>query len=123
MEWFGGIGIDRYKARHEAAWALKDSTGMTNPATSPPWFQPEEGSRGSFDYEGTDTTIGAFAGLKYRINDYLGCELAVRNFGMKSWDFTPGAYFPAGSPERSWGKLEVGAARGWSMEIALSLKL
>jgi len=115
MEWFAGLGIDRYKVRHEAAWALRNSTGMTNPATQPPYYV---GGFGSFDYEGADVVIGAFAGLRYRFRKELACEFTMRNLGMKSWDFTPGAY--SGKEE---GALNVGTARGWSFEFALSMKL
>jgi len=115
IEWFAGLGIDRYKVRHEAAWAFRNSTGMTNPATQPPYYM---GGYGSFDYEGADVTIGAFAGLRYRIRKELACEFTMRNLGMKSWDFTPGAY--SGKAE---GTLNVGNARGWSFEFGLSLKL
>jgi hypothetical protein len=115
IEWFAGLGIDRHKVRHEAAWALRNSTGMTNPANQPPYYV---GGFGSFDYEGTDVVIGAFAGLRYQIRKELACEFTVRNLGMKSWDFTPGAY--SGKEE---GTLKVGNTRGWSFEFGLSLKL
>jgi hypothetical protein len=115
MEWFAGLGIDRHKVRHEAAWTLRNSTSMTNPINQPPVYV---GGQGSFDYEGADVAIGAFAGLRYRIRKELGCEFTVRNLGMKSWDFTPGAY--SGKDE---GILNVGTARGWSFEFALSMKL
>ena len=115
MEWFGGIGIDRHRVRHEAAWNFRNSTGVTNIDTRPPLYP---NGAGSFDNEDTALVIGAFAGLKYQIYESLGCELALRNFGMRTWDFTPGIL------SQTADKLpEAGTTRGWSLEIALSLKL
>jgi len=130
MEWFGGLGIDRYKVTSEFQWTLRDQSAA-NLSPFNPDGTPNNGYRGnvnnlplyiggggSFNEQAAELNVGIFAGVKYRINSDLAFEVALRNFGMKHWDFTPGAYF--GTAE---GKLESGSNRGTSIEFALSLKL
>jgi hypothetical protein len=118
FEWFGGIGIDRHRVRHEAAWNFRNSTNIPIDSNTMPPLYPN--GAGSFDNEDSAVVIGAFAGLKYRIHENLGCELTLRNFGMRTWDFTPGILSALGTPDKP---PEAGTTRGWSLEIALSLKL
>jgi hypothetical protein len=127
MDWFAGIGIDRHNVSSEVKYSLRDTTnvvppppGSTNwPAitpTSPPWMPGD--AFGGFTENGTGLNFSLFGGIKYRINDDMGTELTLRNFGMKHWDYTPGGYTGSDS-----GKLDEGSARGWSLEIALAIKL
>jgi len=128
MEWFAGLGIDRYKAFSEFEWTLRDQSSDQFKApyrggTLPPLYVA---GGGSFHEEAAAINVGIFAGIKYRINSDLAFEVALRNFGMKHWDFTPGAYLnfaPGDYVGRNAGKLEAGSNRGTSIEFALSLKL
>jgi hypothetical protein len=129
MEWFAGLGIDRHKASSEFKWTLRDSSSypLNTGTPTPPLY--ENGGSGAFTENGSDFTIGAFAGLKYRINNDFDFEIGLRNFGMKHWDFTPGTYlkFPD-APKGTYvgasaGKLEVGSTRGWALEFAIAVKL
>jgi hypothetical protein len=120
MEWFGGLGIDRYKVTSEFKWTLRDQSqdpyrAPYSGGVLPPLYT---GGGGSFHEEGADVNIGIFAGINYRINSDLGFGVTLRNFGMKHYDFTPGAY--SGSET---GRLETGSSRGTAIEFALSLKL
>jgi hypothetical protein len=108
FEWFAGISIDSYKVISEFKWTLKDGGAG----------QPYESGSGTFVNEGSQIVPGVFAGLKYRIGDEMGAEVSVRNFGMKHFDFTPGAYIGSAT-----GKMETGTSRGWALEFALSVKL
>jgi hypothetical protein len=110
FEWFAGINIDSYKVRSEFKYTLKNSGVSGNPLY--------EGGGGTFMEEGSQIAPGAFVGLKYRIGDEIGAEMSLRNFGMKHFDFTPGAYI--GSSD---GKMETGVSRGWALEFAISVKL
>ena len=150
MEWYAGLGIDRHKASSEFKWTLRDSSNYPLNTTTPvPPFLNNQGyigntggynygaqganfgASGAFTENGADVTIGVFGGLKYHINDEFAFEVSLRNFGMKHWDFTPGAYlkFPARvNPYepyvgREAGNLEVGSARGWALEFAIAVKL
>jgi len=130
MEWFGGLGIDRYKVTSEFQWTLRDQSaanlspfqsdgtpnnGYRGNVTNLPLYI---GGGGSFHEEAAELNVGIFAGVKYRINSDLALEVALRNFGMKHYGFTPGAYFGTAD-----GKLETGSSRGTSIEFALRLKL
>jgi hypothetical protein len=122
-EWFAGLSIDRYKVFSEFKWTLRDSTGYTfgNLTSRPPLYYPDpdprKGGSGTFHEEGADIGIGVFAGVRFHINEDLGFEVGLRNFGMKHWDFTPGPY--SGSTE---GKLSSGSTRGTSLEFAITVK-
>ncbi|MDR2560710.1 MAG: hypothetical protein LBC63_02930 [Holophagales bacterium] len=129
MEWFGGLGIDRYKVFSEFQWTLRDQSSDQFKApyrggTRPPLYTVGDGEfkaragGGTFDKEEASINVGIFAGIKYQINSDLAFEVALRNFGMKHWDFTAGAY--TGTVD---GKLETGSSRGTSIEFALCLKL
>jgi len=120
MEWFGGLGIDRYKVFSEFEWTLRDQSAAPYLApyrgsTLPPLYI---GGGGTFHEEESALNIGIFAGARYRINSDLAFEVALRNFGMKHYDFTPGAYFNSET-----GRMEPGSSRGTSIEFALCLKL
>jgi len=120
MEWFGGLGIDRYKVFSEFQWTLRDQSAAPYLApyrgsTEPPLYI---GGGGTFHEEAAELNVGIFAGVKYRINSDLAFEVALRNFGMKHYGFTPGAYFGSET-----GKMETGSSRGTSIEFALCLKL
>jgi hypothetical protein len=115
-EWFAGLSIDRYKVYSEFMWTLRDSTGLMGNMTTRPPLYPGGGGE-PFHEEGADVGIGVFAGVKFHINEDLGFEVGLRNFGMKHWDFTPGAY--SGSEE---GKLSTGSTRGTSIEFAITVK-
>jgi hypothetical protein len=130
MEWFGGIGIDRYKVTSEFEWTLFD---QSSDAFKPPYrggvanlpLYPAGG--GTFHEVGGDISVGVFAGARCRINSDLAFEVALRNFGMKHYSFTPGAYLgfaPGDYVGRDAGKLDTGgSSRGTSIEFALCLKL
>jgi len=146
MEWFAGLGIDRHKASSEFKWTLRDSSAYPLNTTTPvppfannqgyigssyPGGSANFGAAGAFTENGSNVSIGVFAGLKCRITDDFNFELGLRNFSMKHWDFTPGAYlkFPARTDPyepyvgREAGKLEEGSTRGWALEFAIAVKL
>jgi len=108
FEWFAGVSIDAYKVFSEFKYTLKNGGGAV----------PYEGGSGTFVNDGSQISPGAFAGLKYRVSDELGAEMSFRNFGMKHFEYTPGAYIGSAT-----GKMETGTSRGWALEFALSVKL
>jgi hypothetical protein len=125
IDWYAGLSIDRHKVSSEFEWSLRDSSAYPphNPDPMPPLHNA---GSGRFTENGSDVTIGVFAGLRFRVTDEIDFEMSLRNFGMKHWDFTPGAYlgFPPGVYVGSEaGKLEVGGVRGWALEFALAVKL
>jgi len=132
FEWFAGLGFDRFKVRSHAEWIFD-----YNLATS---HTPVAGQYdgGTVVEEGAALVPGVFAGLKYRVSKDFGLELSVRNFGMRTFTFTPGAYSNPykgqTSLPTSWQvdfnqvgrnglKTESGTTRGWSLEFALAAKL
>jgi len=125
LEWFAGLGIDRHKVSSEFKWTLRNSSAYppNNASPTPPLHNA---GAGAFTENGSNVSIGVFAGLKYSITDDFNFELGLRNFGMKHWDFTPGAYlgYPPGTyVGRDAGKLEEGSTRGWALEFAIAVKL
>jgi len=121
MEWFAGVGIDRYKVRSDFRWTLKDQTTKPSATLQQIWNNNPDyylGGYGSNNFEDTAISPSVFAGLKYRISNDFGFELAFRNFGMKTHTWTPGAFFG-----RDEGKMESGTTRGTSIEFAFTARL
>jgi hypothetical protein len=120
LEWFAGLGIDRFKVRSEVRYTFNF---MPIPAANPVWG----------DYDGdvflkeeSQIVPGIFAGLKYRLNKDVGFELSLRNFGMWHMDYTPATYKYKGIPpeaERGTGTTSTGTTRGTALEFAITLNL
>jgi len=132
FEWFAGLGFDRYKVRSQAEWIFDYNLATTHT----PLAGQYDG--GTVAEESTALSPGFFGGLKYRINRDFGIELSVRNFGMRTFTFTPGGYsngYKGQTPLPStWQveyekvgmkglKTETGTTRGWALEFALAAKL
>jgi hypothetical protein len=121
MEWFVGVGIDRYKVRSDFRWTLRDQTGLPNNTINdiwnnrPPYYS---GGYGSNHFEDTAISPSVFAGIKYRISNDFGFEVAFRNFGMRTHTWTPGAFLG-----REEGVMESGTTRGTSIEFAFTARL
>jgi hypothetical protein len=121
LEWFAGLRFDRYKVYSEYKFNLYDET--IRPAGS---FAPQYlygggtggNGVGSGHYEESALSPGAFAGLKYTLDDTISFELATRYFGMKHWDITSGAYYNETAP-----RIKAGTTSGLSIEFAIVCKL
>ena len=121
IEWFAGVGIDRYKVRSDFRWTLKDQTTKPSTTLQQIWNNNPDfylGGYGSNNFEDSALSPNVFAGLKYRINSDFGFELAFRNFGMSTHTWTPGAFLG-----RDGGQMESGTTRGTSIEFAFTARL
>jgi len=121
MEWFAGISIDRYKVRSDFRWTLRDQTGLPSATINDIWNRTPPyylGGYGANNFEDTDISPGVFVGLKYRISNDFSFETALRNFGMSTHTWTPGALL-----RKEAGQMEKGTARGTSVEFAFTVKL
>jgi hypothetical protein len=157
-EWFVGLRLDRFKVYSEFKWTLRDQDAKQNngqrypyipnwpdpyphPGTGNPPMPPAyDGGNGAFHEEASNLTPGAFAGIKYTLNDTIAFELGARFFGMKHWDYTNGAYYgeaegPYGNYLKGYdtdkrpiyggygGRMNVGSTFGYGIEFALVCKL
>jgi hypothetical protein len=117
LEWFAGIGIDRFKARSEVRYILNfGRPNAGNPA-------PGEYDGGNFVKEESSLTPGFFAGLRYKLPSDIGFEFSLRNFGMWHYDWTPAAYYNKDISELGLGRESTGTSRGWAIEFAITAKL
>ena len=110
MEWFAGISLDMHSVRTEVEFGIYDTD----------WDGPYGDS---FVEQGSALTPGFFGGLRKKLGDGTACELTLRNFGMKHFEYTPGVYLDNFGPGKGAGKLETGTSRGWSIEFAFSVKI
>jgi hypothetical protein len=118
LEWFAGLGIDRFKVRSEVRYTFNF---MPNPTENPVW--------GNYDgnvflKEESQISPGVFAGLKYKLNKDIGFELSLRNFGMWHMDYVPATYKYNGIPleaERKTGTTTTGTTRGFALEFAIAM--
>jgi hypothetical protein len=117
LEWFAGIGIDRFKVRSEVRYILN----FGNPNNGNPAAGQYDG--GQFVKEESKLVPGVFAGLKYTLPSEIGFELSLRNFGMWHQDFKPAAYYTQETSELGTGKESTGTSRGWALELAITAKL
>jgi len=129
MEWYAGLRLDNYSVHSEFRWWLRNQSNQAEilpwPAT-PPALQPPnyENGQGAFREEGSAFAPGAFAGLRYSINESFALEVDLRYFGNKHWDFTPGAYIKTDAGGHSAvGRLETGTSYGPAIGFALVCKL
>jgi hypothetical protein len=126
MEWFAGLGIDRFRVRSEVKYTFKFSSAAGDPA-----FGQYDG--GAFVEEGAQMAPGVFVGLKYKHKEGIGFEVSLRNFGMWHYEYTPPAYIIGdyvSNPDlrglfgqREFGRESTGTTRGTSIEFAITLKL
>jgi len=116
VEWFAGIGLDRFKVRSEVKYTLN-----LTPNSNSPIFPNFDG--GTFVQEGTSLVPGFFAGLRHQFSKDIGFELSVRNFGMYHYEFTPAAYYTTDSSQFGTGKSSTGTSRGFALEFAITAKL
>jgi hypothetical protein len=136
-EWFIGLRIDRYRVFSEYKWTLRDMSNMDEiiwgvtppttpippiygeilPSTSPARFE-HNGGHNAGHQEGANLTPGLFAGIKHKLNETIAFEFGARYFGMKHWEFTPGAYFNEGG-----FRMKTGSTFGYGLEFALVCKL
>jgi len=148
MEWFAGLRFDRFNVYSEFKWQLRNQDGVTPPVPgttntggTPPFYQAEvnpsnpstylsggKGSTGGFHEEGAALVPGAFAGIKYTLNEVISLEFAARYFGRKHWDFTPITYFYKEGDfkpdeKTKGGTLTTGTTSGYGLELALIWKL
>jgi len=124
LEWFAGIGIDMFKVASEVAWSFNYTPATANPAIGDPNNPNIEGNR--FVEWGTTFSPGVFGGIKHQLTKDVGFEMSLRNFGMRSVEYTPGPYLQGRGKDR-WqkesGKSSTGTSRGWALEFALTVKL
>jgi hypothetical protein len=125
MEWFAGLGIDRFRVRSEVKYTLI----FTNTTT------PQSGTYDgdAFVEEGAQVVPGFLAGLRYKLKDSIGFELSLRNFGMWHYEYTPPAYVIGdyvNNPDlrglfgrRDAGRESTSTTRGTSIEFAITMKL
>jgi hypothetical protein len=116
IEWFGGLSLDMHSVRTEIEFTLFHPSA---PGSWPAGTADGAKYQGdSFVEQGTAMSPGLFGGLRLRLSEGTALELALRNFGMRHHDFTPGIYFGSAA-----GKMESGTSRGWSLEFALAMKI
>ncbi|MDR2561625.1 MAG: hypothetical protein LBC63_07635 [Holophagales bacterium] len=118
LEWFAGLGIDRFKVRSEVSYTFNF---QPNPSTGP---TPGDYDGAAFLREESQISPGVFAGLKCRLNKDVGFELTLRNFGMWHMDYVPYSYDYKGMPpEDKLGKgtTTTGITRGTALEFAITL--
>jgi hypothetical protein len=123
LEWFAGLGIDMFKVASEVAWSFNYTPDTANPAIGDTNNPNIEGNR--FVEWGTTFSPGVFGGVKYQLTKDVGFEMSVRNFGMRTFEYTPGPYFGRGQDKwkKESGKSSTGTSRGWALEFALTVKL
>ncbi|MDR2561383.1 MAG: hypothetical protein LBC63_06415 [Holophagales bacterium] len=121
-EWYAGIRLDRYKVYSEFRWQFYNQsdfpeiTPSVNPSGTPPRYTV--GGNGAFHEEGASLAPGAFAGIRYSLNDSFALEVGTRYFGTKHWDMTPGVYYG----EEKY-RISTGTSYGLGIEFALVCKL
>ena len=127
MDWYAGLRLDNYKVLSEFRWRLGDQTGMREipPASggvpTPPWYA---GGFGAFHEEATGLTPGAFAGVRFTINDGFAFDLGTRYFGTKHWEMTPGSYFKTETDGHDTKyRISESTSYGYSIEFAIVIKL
>ena len=117
LEWFAGVGIDRFKVRSEVRYILNfGRPDAGNPAAG-------EYDGGQFVKEESAFAPGFFAGLRYKLPSEIGFELSLRNFGMWHYEWTPAAYYNQNISELGLGRESTGTSRGWAIEFAITAKL
>jgi len=126
LEWFAGLGIDRFKVRSEVKYTFNFRAGQSSGTYNSSLGNPEWGDYdgGLFIREESKIVPGVFAGLKCRLNKDVGFELALRNFGMFHLDYVPATYKYNGIPpenERGTGTSSTGTTRGTALEFAITL--
>jgi hypothetical protein len=118
LEWFAGLGIDRFKVRSEVRYTFS-FTNSQNPGL--------DNSDGNvFLREESQLVPGFFAGLKYKLNQDIGFELSLRNFGMWHMDYVPASYntkAPLPRADYGTGTTSTGTSRGFALEFAITLHL
>jgi len=140
MEWFAGLRFDRYNVYSEFKWQLRNQDGLdpilpppaSSPGTNqiPPFYHTVNGvgngSFGGFHEEGASIVPGAFAGIKYTLNNTISFELGARYFGRKHWEFTPITYYNetfVPNTKTKGGTLTTGTTAGYGLEAGLVWKL
>jgi len=121
MEWFAGIGIDRFKVRSEVRYFF-NFNNVAIITTTPAGIY----DGGNFVMEESKLAPGFFAGLRYKLPSEIGFELSLRNFGMWHMDYVPSSYESKGLPpeeKRGTGTTSTGTSRGWALEFAITAKL
>jgi len=120
MDWFAGLGIDRFKVRSEVTF-FRDL--RENPSTSLPPVGQGQYDGNVHSLEESKLVPGFFAGIKYRHNQYLGFEMSLRNFGMWHYDFVPASYYSNNPADYGTGRSSTGTSRGWALEFAITAKI
>jgi len=135
MEWYAGLRLDRYNVYSEFRWRLCDQSNQAPilpppagaPTTKPPTYNgngAKKGGEGAFHEEGGNLTPGAFAGIRYSLNENFALECDLRYFGTKHWDMTPGVYFKTetGGHDTQY-RIKTGTSYGMGIGFALVCKL
>ncbi|MCL1907976.1 MAG: hypothetical protein FWG12_01255 [Holophagaceae bacterium] len=117
LEWFAGVGIDRFRVRSEVKYFLNFTPSTQNP-------EPGTYDSGIYTAEETALVPGVYGGLRYTLNKDLGFELSLRNFGMSHHKFTPVGYYSNNPADwGTGGRTDNGTSRGWALEFAITAKL
>jgi hypothetical protein len=128
LDWFAGLGIDRFRVFSEVKYTLNfnSNTSISNTLT------PGTYDGDAFVEEGAQIVPGFFVGIKYKHKEGVAFEVSLRNFGMWHFDYTPPAHFidyindPSTRTkfgQREFGRESTGTTRGTSIEFAITLKL
>jgi len=119
VEWFAGLGLDMFKVSTEVLYMFNFT-----PNTSAPAYPNYDGN--TFVEQGSAFVPGVFGGVKCQVTKDVGFEMSLRNFGMRTYEFTPVSYTekdPAKYGKKEYGKSSTGTSRGWALEFALSVKI
>jgi hypothetical protein len=96
------------------------------PNTPNPTFVDGNYDGKTFVEQGSTFSPGIFGGIKHRLSRDVGFEMTLRNFGMRTYEYTPATYSgkdPSKYGKKEFGKSSAGTSRGWALEFALTVKL
>ena len=120
MDWFAGLGIDRFKVRSEVKFFMDL---RTPPSTGNPVAGQGQYDGNLHNVEESRIVPGFFAGIKYRHSQYLGFEMSLRNFGMYHYEFIPASYYSTNPSDYGTGNASDGTSRGFALEFAITAKI